>query len=190
MISLRTNRLNIREPSSGDIDNIHSLHSTPETDRFNTLGIPESIQTTEKLVAEWLTAQNTLPQVSFIYIIELMLSNQLMGLIALNLREPKFQSAEVWFKIDPNYWNNGYGTEALTKMLEFGFHDLKLHRIEAGCAVENTSSIRMLERVGMIGEGIKRKTLPIRGEWVDAYIYAILKEEFKKVSTEQRNSQW
>ena len=120
-------------------------------------------------------------------------SNQFIGLVALNLREFKYRSAEVWFKIHPNHWNNGYGTEALTKMLDFGFNELNLHRIEAGCAIENTGSIRSLEKVGLIREGKKRKNLPIRGGWVDAYSYAILKEEFTvtakllKGSNKQKN---
>lgn len=36
----------------------------------------------------------------------------------------------------------------------------------------------ILEKVGMIREGRKRKKLPIRGEWVDNYFYAILEEDF------------
>ena len=185
MISIQTDRLNIRELSPNDIGDIHNLHSIPETDRFNTLGIPESIQTTERLVTEWLTAQNTLPRTSYVYGIDLINSNQFIGLVALNLRESKFRSAEVWFKIHPNHWNNGYGTEALTTVLKFGFHVLNLHRIEAGCAIENASSIRLLKKVGMTKEGAKRKNLPIRGGWVDAYSYAILKEEFIKSNAEK-----
>lgn len=179
---ITTSRLNIRELSPSDIDNIHILHSLPETDRFNTLGIPESIQITEKLVSEWLTAQDSLPRTSYIYGIELMDSNQFIGLVALNLRESKFQAAEVWFKLNSSYWDKGYATEALNKILDFGFHELYLHRIEAGCSIENTGSIRVLEKARMTREGTKKKILPIRGEWVDAYSYAILNKEFIKVS--------
>jgi hypothetical protein len=38
---LKTDRLNIRELTLADIDNVHNLHSLPETDEFNTLVIPE-----------------------------------------------------------------------------------------------------------------------------------------------------
>jgi RimJ/RimL family protein N-acetyltransferase len=89
-------------------------------------------------------------------------SNQFIGLIALNLRESKFKSAEVWFKLNSSYWDKGYGTEVLNKILEFGFIELDLHRIEAGCAVANAASIRVIEKVEMKREGTKRKILPIR----------------------------
>jgi len=40
---LQSKRLNIRELELKDINNVHQLHSLPETDEFNTLGIPETI---------------------------------------------------------------------------------------------------------------------------------------------------
>ena len=64
-----------------------------------------------------------------------------------------------------------------SKWLDYGFETLKLHRIEAGTAVGNDRSIRVLERIGMKREGIRRKILPIRGEWVDNYHYAILDDD-------------
>ena len=175
---IQTSRLIIRDLSLSDIDNIHILHSLPETDRFNTLGIPKTIEPTERLLDEWLSVQNTNPRKSYIYCIDLKDSDKFIGLIALNLRESKFQSAEIWFKVNSTYWGMGYGTEALVKMLDFGFRDLSLHRIEAGCAIENLASVKLLEKSGMTREGLKRRNLFIRGEWVDAYSYAILKEEF------------
>jgi len=52
-----------------------------------------------------------------------------------------------------------------------------LHRIEAGVVIENSKSIRVLEKAGMQQEGRHRKTLPIRGEWVDNYHYAIVEDD-------------
>jgi len=56
--------------------------------------------------------------------------------------------------------------------------ELQLHRIEAGCSVDNIASSKVLEKVGMTREGMKRKKLPIRGEWKDNYFYAILEDDF------------
>ena len=175
---IQTKRLNIRQVSILDIDKIHELHSLPETDEFNTLGIPETIQTTNEIVKEWLVGQNSIPRTSYVFCIEHLSTNQFIGLMALNVGKANFRTAEVWFKIHVDFWRKGYTTEALTKLLAFGFSDLNLHRIEAGCAVENLASIRVLEKVGMTKEGMKRKILPIRGAWKDNYFYAILEEDF------------
>lgn len=177
---LKTRRLHIRELTSTDIDNVHELHLLPETDEFNTLGIPENIQTTEKILTEWLILQKQKPRNSYIFCIDKNEDNSFVGLIALNLGKTNYKTAEVWFKVHKDHWKQGYITEALTRLLDFGFNDLKLHRIEAGCVVENIASSKTLEKAGFTREGMKRKKLPIRGEWRDNYFYGILEEDFNK----------
>jgi len=177
-MKLQTDRLNFRQVSADDIHNIHELHSLPETDRFNTLGIPETIQVTEKVINEWLVGQNAQPQTLYVFCLDLIDTKQFIGLIALNIGKPMYKTAEVWFKIHPGHWNKGYTTEALAKLIHFGFKELGIHRIEAGCAVENIASVKVLEKAGMKKEGMKRKILPIRGEWKDNYFYALLDEDF------------
>ncbi len=177
---LKTDRLTIRELNLLDVENIHILHSLPETDEFNTLGIPETITVTERLVNEWLIAQTQIPRNCYVFCIESTETSRFIGLVAINLGKDNFRTAEVWYKIHLDHWGKGYTTEALIKVLEFGFNDLKLHRIEAGCAVENIGSIKVLEKAGMIREGMKRKKLPIRGDWNDNYFYGILDEDFIK----------
>jgi RimJ/RimL family protein N-acetyltransferase len=177
-MKLQTDRLNFRLVSSSDLSNIHELHSLPETDEFNTLGIPGSIQETEKILNDWIAGQNAEPPTSYIFCLDLADSNQFIGIIALNIGKPNYKTAEIWYKLDVKYWRQGYATETLKKILEVGFNDLQLHRIEAGCAADNIASIKTLEKAGMTREGMKRKKLPIRGAWKDNYFYAILEEDF------------
>ncbi len=177
-MELQTERLKLVELTFADLENIHQLHSLAETDKYNTLGIPDTLQTTENLLTEWLDQQNAIPRKSYIFCIKLSNTNKFIGLIALTLGKINFKIAEVWYKIFPDYWLQGFTTEALMKLLKFGFTDLKLHRIEAGCAIENIASIKVLEKVGMIQEGCKRKILPIKGNWTDNFFYAILETDF------------
>jgi [ribosomal protein S5]-alanine N-acetyltransferase len=178
-MDIQTERLEIEELSLTDLEELHQLHSLPETDEFNTLGIPATIQTTEFLLIEWIGKQKAVPRTSYIFRIRLIEKNKFIGLIALNLGKPHFKIAEVWYKVHPTWWRQGYATEALKKVIEFGFFNLGLHRIEAGCAVENIASIKTLEKAGMIREGSKREVLPIRGKWVDNYFYSILEKDLK-----------
>ena len=179
-MKLTSDRLIIKELSLASLDDIHQLHSLPQTDEFNTLGIPATLQITQILLSGWMELQNALPRLSYIFCIELIETNQFIGLIALNLGKPHYKIAETWYKIHPDFWQQGYATEALNKILQFGFIDLGLHRMEAGCAVENIASIKVLEKTGMIREGRKRKLLPIRGAWIDNYFYAILETDYNE----------
>lgn len=167
-MELKTERLKIIDLSFLDLENIHQLHSLAETDKYNTLGIPETIQTTETILKEWLDLQKVIPRKYYIFCIKLTDTNQFIGLIALTLGKINFKNAEIWYKIFPGYWRQGFATEALTQLLKFSFADLGLHRIEAGCAVENIASIKVLEKVGMTREG----------KWTDNFFYAILDTDF------------
>jgi RimJ/RimL family protein N-acetyltransferase len=177
-MEFQTARLKLVGLTLADLEDIHQLHSLPETDEYNTLGIPDTIHTTESLLKEWIEQQKIVPRKSYIFCISLSDTNQFVGLIALTLGKINFKIAEVWYKIFPNYWRQGFATEALTQILNFSFTDLELHRIEAGCAVGNIASIKVLEKVGMTREGSKRKILPIRGSWTDNFFYAILDTDF------------
>ena len=175
-----TSRLLIREVTPADLPDVHRLHSLPQTDEFNTLGIPQTVAVTEAVMAGWMQARAA--GTAYTFCIDLLdESPQFIGLIALGLGEPKYSTAEVWYKLLPDYWGQGYASEALRAVLAFGFGQLKLHRMEAGCAVENGASARVLEKAGMRREGRKRKKLPIRGQWVDNYFYAMLEEDFAAV---------
>ena len=172
--NLTTDRLMLRLIVDTDLVDIHELHSLPETDEFNTLGIPENIEQTKSIISEWIANHDCDPITSFTFAVELKPTNKFIGLIALNLGKEKYKRAEVWYKFHSAFWKKGYATESLKRILEFGFRDLNLHRIEAGCAVDNIGSIRTLEKAGMIREGRKRKVLPLKSGWSDNFEYAIL----------------
>jgi [ribosomal protein S5]-alanine N-acetyltransferase len=46
--------------------------------------------------------------------------------------------------------------------------------VEAGCAIGNTGSIKVLEKAGMKREAHTRQLLPLKSGWSDNYGYAIL----------------
>ncbi len=164
-----------------DVEKVHELHSLPETDRYNTLGIPETIEVTKAIVTEWLASCAETPTKKYVFCVDI-LENNFIGLIGINIGKLKHKNAEIWFKIHSKFWNMGFATEMATAILKFCFHELNLHRIEAGCALENIASKNVLEKIGMIEEGISRKILPIRGAWVDGYRFAILETEFEQTN--------
>lgn len=173
-MDLRTPRLQLRELTAEDVQAVHHLHSLPAVDEFNTLGLPASQEVTKQLLANWLRQQQARPRTSYILYAQLRENKEFVGLLALTVGKAAFQNGEVWYKVLPAHWGQGLTTEALSELVRVGFDELHLHRIEAGCAVENRASIRVLEKVGMRREGRKRQNLPIRGQWVDSYFFAIL----------------
>jgi RimJ/RimL family protein N-acetyltransferase len=177
MYSLITERLSLREVTASDLENIHGLFLLPETDYYNALGIPESIDFTRDYINNWIVHQQKNPRTLYPFVIEAKDSNQFIGLIGLIMGKPKYRNAEAWFKIHKDQWGQGYATEAFKCLIAFGFHDLGLHRIEAGCAIENIASSKVIQKAGLTLEGINRKLLPHQGGWLDCYSFAILEED-------------
>lgn len=176
-IEIPTERTVLRFIEMTDLEQIHHLHSLTETDEFNALGIPNSIDETKSIIEPWV-AENKLPIIqNYTFAIDNKLDKKFIGLFGLKLGNKKYKRGEVWFKLHTDSWNKGYATEALSSVLNYAFTTLKLHRIEAGCAVANGGSARVLEKAGMIREGRKRQVLPLKSGWSDNFEYAILESD-------------
>ena len=176
-MELESARLKLIEITWNDLEDIHNFHSIPEVDEFNTLGIPKSIEETREIVRPLIEARNELPRKSYTWKIILKKSDTFIGIAGLNLSNDKFRLGEIYYKLMPLYWGKGYATETAKTLIKCGFENFCLHKVEAGVAVENIRSIKVLEKSGMIREGLRRKILPIRGHWIDNYHYAIVEDD-------------
>lgn len=87
-----------------------------------------------------------------------------------------FQNAFVGYSIDEKEQNKGYMKEALNIVLNYGFGDMELHRIEATTLLNNEKSQRVLKSCGFKEIGISKKYLFIDGKWRDHKIFSKTKE--------------
>jgi ribosomal-protein-alanine N-acetyltransferase len=176
-LELKTDRLIMREVSWNDLEDIFILESSPEVDEYNTLGIPDNVDVTREHLRPFIKDQKADIRKRYCWTIRLPSTDQFIGLAGMNLTADRFKMGEIWYNLLPAHWGCGYATEVARRLIRFGFESLKLHRIEAGVAIGNKRSIKVLEKAGMSIEGIRRKILPIRGRWVDNYHYAILEDD-------------
>ena len=86
--------------------------------------------------------------------------------------------AEIGYALSARYWSEGYMSEAVNAIIEFGFREMLLNRVVGRCEVHNIASARVMEKVGMQFEGILRQQLFVKGKYWDLKIYSILREEF------------
>jgi RimJ/RimL family protein N-acetyltransferase len=87
--------------------------------------------------------------------------------------------AELGYWIAVPYWGRGYATEAARAVVDYGFHALDLHRVEAHCFISNPASGRVLEKLGMSVEGELRERILKWGTYESLRYYAILRDEWK-----------
>ncbi len=71
------------------------------------------------------------------------------GLANPRFEAPFMPAIEIGWRLLPEFWNQGFATEAAEKSLWFGFHVLKLEEIVSFTAVGNVKSQRIMEKIGM-----------------------------------------
>lgn len=86
--------------------------------------------------------------------------------------------ADVGYWLGRPYWGRGIMSEALDGLLDYGFDTLDYYRIEAEVFANNERGRRLVEGRGMTLEGTIRRGFLKYGEWVDAALYGILREEW------------
>ena len=95
-----------------------------------------------------------------------------------------FDSYELGYVFNRAFWGHGYACESARALMGELFRG-GAHRIYAECATENERSWRLMERLGMRREGLKRSCVAFRRYvdgrpiWWDAYMYAILRDEWR-----------
>lgn len=178
-MELKSDRLSLRLLSLTDLDFFHLLNSLPESNEFNTMGAPENRAESSKKLSDFVLKNKQKEIVSYTFVLTNKEDESPIGLFGLNLKPKRYQGGEIWYTIHPQNWNKGFATEAVKRVFEFCFNHLKLHRIQAGCAVDNIASIKVLEKAGMTKEGRGRQILPLSSGWSDNYEYSILETDLK-----------
>ena len=88
--------------------------------------------------------------------------------------------AEIGYVLKPEYWGKGYMSEALLKVLEYGFNEFKLHSILANVNPQNKRSIKILEKFGFKKEAHFREDFLYNGKYLDSEIYCLLETDFSQ----------
>jgi len=76
----------------------------------------------------------------------------------------------------------GFMTEAVKEVINFGFNELQLHRVQALVANDNVPSIKLLERFKFTKEGTLREDYLVDGKMEDSECYSLLKHEWLKIN--------
>lgn len=82
---------------------------------------------------------------------------------------------------NPAYWNKGIGTKVSNAILDFGFSELKLHRIYLKVLAYNHRAIKSYENVGFKIEGEEREGAYIKGKYETDIHMGILNSEYQQI---------
>ena len=89
------------------------------------------------------------------------------------------QRAELGYWLGADAWGQGYATEAAAALVDFGFAELGLSRVYAQVLEGNDASCRVLEKLGMLGEGIRRRHVRKGKKLHDVSLWGLLRDEWR-----------
>ncbi len=175
---LTTERLLLRPFAEDDFDAVHAYGSDPEVVRYMPWG-PNTPDDTRDFIRRMTAAAEADPRREYEFAVVLRESTTLIGGcgICVNERDEESGCAEMGYAYHRDAWGRGYATEAARRVAQFGFEELRLHRICAYCDVPNVASARVLEKIGMRREGHLREAARRRDGWHDHYLYAVLRDD-------------
>lgn len=174
---LETPRLILRRFREEDIDTFVGYRSNPEIAKYQSWDNYTREQGIE-FIDEMLKLEPNVPGSWFQMAIELKETGEMIGDCALHTVFYDPQQVEIGYTIDSKYQNKGYGKEAVSRLLDYVFNELKKHRAAATVDVRNIPSVNLLESIGMRREGHFIENIWFKGEYGDEYVYAVLKREW------------
>jgi RimJ/RimL family protein N-acetyltransferase len=142
---LETTRTYLRKLSANDAADFYALNQNPEVLKFTGDKPFESIESARVFLEDYVVSHtNGLGRLAVIN----KQNEKFIGWCGLKYTSEK-DEYDIGFRFFKEYWNQGFATETALKCLEYGFKELKLKEIVGRAMVDNTASIRVLEKIGM-----------------------------------------
>lgn len=173
------NPIYLRELKQTDWRDVHAYCSQDRVCRFQAWG-PNTPDQTLSFVSQALDDSRKVPRTRFAQAIVAVGTENLIGMVELNIRSHTDRSGEIGYIVHPDVWGQGVATAAAGLMLKFGFEELHLHRIYATCDPRNSGSSKVLTKIGMTYEGRLRDALLIKDGWRDSLMFSMLEHEWCK----------
>lgn len=171
-------RLTLRKLTVADATPTYAAWlNDPEVHRF--LEVRHHTHTVESC-REFIAAMNS-GDAHHLFGIFLTDSGRHIGNIKLGFIDPRNGDGQLsLFLGDKAAWGQGYATEAIRRMTDFGFRELGLARIEAGIYESNLASLRAFLKAGYSVEGFFRRKYVLDGGRVGSFWLALLKDEWRR----------
>lgn len=172
---METSRLAIREFKAEDWTSVHR-YASDERVTEHTLWGPNEEEDSVAFIQLCLEQQQKEDRTEYSLAVEKKETGTLIGGCNIIFMG---SNAEIGYCFHPDYWGQGYASEAAAVMLQYGFDHLNVHRIYATCRPGNIGSSKVMIRNGMTQEGLLREHIFYKGKYHSSYLFSVLKQEYQ-----------
>lgn len=191
---LQTERLVLRALRQTDFGMIADLLSDPQVIQYVNRGSQPAPIRARRLLNQIRSSSANLDSIH--YGICWRDTESVIGLASFQHWSEHGRTAQVGYIVDKSMWGKGVATEAVRRLLRFGFDELQLSKVEARCYEANHMSIQVLRKLGMSRErtiatyGPARADAEMPGHLLDVHIYGIHSEQHRSTHPSERLYAW
>ena len=157
MTVINADRLRLRSMVEADAAELHRIYSNADAMRFwSNAPFTDPVQTQE--FVQGVIAADPATTIEFVIEHE----GRVIG------RAGFWRPPEIGYILHPDFWGQGFGSEAISALLEYGFQERGLTEVIADVDPNNTASLSLLKRLGFIETGREKNTIQISGFWYDS----------------------
>lgn len=174
-LKLETERLILQPFKKEDAMRIRDLANNKEL--ANMIGLPYPYEL--KYAEEWIAIQPEQINKGMEYPLTISSkeTNEIIGTITIRIDKMN-NKGELGYWIGRAYWGNGFATEAVNEVIDFGFNQLNLNKIWAAAISRNVASKIVLEKAGLQKEGTLRQSRLLQKVYEDCDVYGLLKADY------------
>jgi ribosomal-protein-alanine N-acetyltransferase len=173
---LETDRLRLRPFDVADAPALFAIASNPTVTRFTTWEPHRSVDDSRMFISDY-AGSRYLEGVPDPYAITLKGGDELIGATGCFWASQPNRCMEFGYWLAEPFWGRGFATEAARSLVRHAFATYEVERVQAHFIEGNVASGRVLEKVGLRFEGIRRRALFQRGLFWDLHCYAALRGE-------------
>jgi [ribosomal protein S5]-alanine N-acetyltransferase len=174
---LVSKRLRLRAFTEKDSPRVQELANNQELADLIGLPYPYKLE----YAKSWISSQPALveQEIEFPFAITIIESDEPIGTITIRVDKTN-KRGELGYWMGRAYWGRGYATEAVKRLLTFGFEDLNLNKMWALAISRNTASISVLQKAGLQKEGTLSQHKFLLNRFEDVEVFGLLKEDYEK----------
>jgi [ribosomal protein S5]-alanine N-acetyltransferase len=173
ILPVRTARLNLREFVQSDFRAVYAYSSDSRVTRYLFFG-PRNEDSTAEYLEGLLASQREQPRTRFELAVEEIASGRVIGACDLSFIERNV--VDLGYMLGIENWGKGLATEISMALVEAAFSDLRAERVISTVDVNNSASIRVLEKIGMRWEAVFRKHRRAKNRWWDCHLFVLPRE--------------
>jgi len=175
---LEGNLVRLRAYERDDLEKARMIYNDPDVNKFLRLDVPYPLKVEDEV--KWYEGLNPFGNGAYTFAIETIADGEFIGSCGIDAVDWKNSHASLGIFLGKKYWDIGYGSDALSTLLDFCFSEMNLHRTYIYVFKFNERAIHTYEKIGFKVDATLRDNIFKDGKYQDELVMSILRSEWEE----------